>query len=452
MATPFAGQIKYKNFLRITMCSSGRYLGGKLFTPHSPGMDYLYRRNKIIRYIVIGITQKMDHEANRLEELRKYNILDSLTEEDYDDITFLASTICNVPVALISFVDEGRQWFKSHTGVSISETSREYSFCSHAIASADEIMIVQDSRLDERFRNNPLVTGDPGIVFYAGIPLVNDSGYGLGTVCVIDMQVRTLSEAQVKALKVLSKQVMHLLELRKMNHELELLRRQLETRNKDLEQFAMVVSHDIKSPLTSVLLANDMLESDFHAELGNDGIRLVSISNKSVNKIKSLVDGILSYYQKEDTHDLYQEIDLPAFFESFTNTVYSPRKWTLTHQLCSSTLFFNRTQLEQIFFNLISNSIRYNDKERVNITVSLTETPTHYEFTVADNGIGISATDLDKIFNLFTTASVKDHYGHKGTGIGLSTVKRIVETAGGTIQVQSEKGKGTTFVFTLGKK
>jgi GAF domain-containing protein len=143
----------------------------------------------------------MTHEAKRLKELRKYNILDSLTEKDYEDVTFLAAVICDVPIALISFVDGDRQWFKSHRGLPGSETSREYSFCSHAIEIPDEVMIVEDSRIDERFRNNPLVTGDPGIVFYAGVSLVNKEGFGLGTVCIIDTKTRTLTESQITALK-----------------------------------------------------------------------------------------------------------------------------------------------------------------------------------------------------------------------------------------------------------
>ena len=108
-------------------------------------------------------------EKKRLQDLNEYLILDSFSEDDYDNIVNLASLICEVPIALISFVDEKRQWFKSHKGLTVSETPREYSFCAHAINKPSEIFIVPDARKDERFINNPLVTSDPNIVFYAGI-------------------------------------------------------------------------------------------------------------------------------------------------------------------------------------------------------------------------------------------------------------------------------------------
>jgi len=179
--------------------------------------------------------QEEGYESRRIAELKKYDVLDSLTEKEYEDITYLASVICDVPIATITFVDEKRQWFKSHRGIPGSETLRDYSFCAHAINSPQEFLIVPDSRKDERFAANPLVTGDPNIVFYAGVPLVSDKGYGLGTVCVIDRKPRELTEKQLKALRILSLQVMQLLETRKTNAQLELLRRQLETRSRDME-------------------------------------------------------------------------------------------------------------------------------------------------------------------------------------------------------------------------
>jgi signal transduction histidine kinase len=173
-------------------------------------------------------TFETNKEVNRLRELRKYGILDSLLEKDYDNITHMASIICDVPIALISFVDENRQWFKSHRGLPISETSREYSFCAHAINPSQEIFIVPDSRNDKRFRDNPYVTGDPNIVFYAGVPLINDNGYTLGTVCVIDKRARELTGEQLSALKILSSQVINLLELRKINIDLSATTQRLE--------------------------------------------------------------------------------------------------------------------------------------------------------------------------------------------------------------------------------
>ncbi|MEO7046044.1 MAG: GAF domain-containing sensor histidine kinase [Ferruginibacter sp.] len=393
----------------------------------------------------------MIHEAKRLKELRKYNILDSLTEKDYEDVTFMASVICDVPIALISFVDDDRQWFKSHRGLSSSETSREYSFCSHALNDPDEMLIVEDSRTDKRFQDNPLVTGDPGIVFYAGVPLVNKEGFGLGTVCIIDTKTRTLTDSQVSALKILSNQVMHLLELRKINYELELMQLQLETRNKDLEQFAMVLSHDIKSPLTSVLLTNSLIKKQFGKTLGEEFTNMVDISNNSANKIKMLVDGILSYYQDNKNFSSPENIDMDEFFASLNNTIASPKKYNIAYTNVIKTVYYSRVQLEQIFYNLINNSIRYNDKDIVEINIALTEDNNCYIFSFKDNGIGIAKENYDKIFELFTTLSPVDELGLKGSGIGLSTIKKLIENGHGKIEVSSVLGEGTTFNFTLKK-
>ncbi len=356
-----------------------------------------------------------------------------------------------MPIALISFVDKDRQWFKSHRGLPVSETSREYSFCAHALNAPEEIMIIQDSRTDDRFKNNPLVTGDPNIVFYAGFPLVNKAGYGLGTVCVIDREKRTLDEDQVKAIQSLSKQVMNLLELGKAKHELETTKHKLEAQNALLDQFAMVVAHDIKSPLATVLSANEMLNDIYKKKGDEDTIQLLSASTVSAKKIKSLVDGILAYYKEGSSEDAYEEINLPQFFEGFKQTILLPKPWKLHCNLENETIRFNKVQLEQIFFNLISNGIRYNNSQMAEISIDSKETHHFYHFAVSDNGIGIKKENHEAIFNLFATLSAKDTFNVKGSGIGLPTVKKIIGISGGAIAVNSEEGKGTTFSFTLKK-
>lgn len=160
----------------------------------------------------------VENEYNRLTALDSYNILDTATEQDYDEITELAAAICGTPISLISLVDKGRQWFKSHTGLNATETERSHSFCAHAILNPAEIMQVNNATEDDRFKDNPLVTGDPHIAFYAGVPLVDKEGYALGSLCVIDRKPGQLSETQQKALRTLGKQVIDKLELRrKMN-------------------------------------------------------------------------------------------------------------------------------------------------------------------------------------------------------------------------------------------
>lgn len=159
------------------------------------------------------------NEVARLTALRQYQILDTASEKAFDDITLLASYVCNAPIAVISLVDADRQWFKSKVGQTVSETSRDISFCSHAILQPD-LMVVPDALKDERFATSPLVNSDPKVRFYAGMPLVTPEGHALGTLCVYDRKPRELSPEQADALRALANQVIVLLELRRNSADL----------------------------------------------------------------------------------------------------------------------------------------------------------------------------------------------------------------------------------------
>jgi anti-sigma regulatory factor (Ser/Thr protein kinase) len=161
----------------------------------------------------------MSDEAARIKELDAYRILDTEPEQGFDDLTLLASHMCGTPIALITLIDVDRQWFKSRVGISVSETSRALSFCAHAVDQRTPL-IVPDTLRDERFLDNPLVTGEPNIRFYAGMPLMTPQGHALGTLCVADRVTRTLTEDQLDALAALTRQVQAQLELRKNLNDL----------------------------------------------------------------------------------------------------------------------------------------------------------------------------------------------------------------------------------------
>ena len=166
-----------------------------------------------------AVTTSADERA-RIAALHRYQILDTEPERGFDDLTMLASHICGTPMALITLVDADRQWFKSRVGISVAETARAVSFCTHAIQHRD-IFIVPDARHDERFSENPFVTGETAIRFYAGAPLVTPDGHALGTLCVLDKVARTLSREQLEALSALCRQAESQLELRRNLIELK---------------------------------------------------------------------------------------------------------------------------------------------------------------------------------------------------------------------------------------
>ena len=167
------------------------------------------------------------NEAERLEALRSHEILDTAPEEAFDALTRLASHICGTPIALVTLVDAARQWFKSKVGLDIEETPREVAFCSHAILQPD-LFVVPDAASDERFAANPLVTSDPYIRFYAGMPLTDQNGFALGTLCVIDQKPRDLTPDQKEALQLLARQVLSQIERRRAIRELAQYRNRLE--------------------------------------------------------------------------------------------------------------------------------------------------------------------------------------------------------------------------------
>lgn len=161
------------------------------------------------------------NELERLKELDSYKIIGELESEDYDFLTQMAAQICDTKISLISFVTDDKQWFLSHRGLKERETPKELAFCAHAINQPKDIFIIEDATKDARFYDNPLVTGDPNVIFYAGMPLVNENGFPLGTICVIDDHPKKLSKKQIDSLKLLANQVVKLLELRKTTFKLK---------------------------------------------------------------------------------------------------------------------------------------------------------------------------------------------------------------------------------------
>jgi GAF domain-containing protein len=155
-----------------------------------------------------------ENEAARLETLRQYQVLDTDSEDAFDDLARLASYICDTPTALISLVDANRQWFKARVGVQARETPRNVSFCGHAILHRD-CFVIEDALFDDRFADNPLVLNEPFVRFYAGMPLWSPEGFAIGTLCVMDRKPRQLDAKQINALEMLANQVMSQLELRR---------------------------------------------------------------------------------------------------------------------------------------------------------------------------------------------------------------------------------------------
>ncbi|BAO54402.1 sensor histidine kinase [Nonlabens marinus] len=394
-----------------------------------------------------------DNEDQRLRSLRNINILDSLPEEKYDHITDLATFICGTKSSAISLVDENRQWFKSIKGMATCETPREVSFCSHAILNPDELMEVQDAKLDERFKSNPLVTDlENPIRYYAGIPIKNSDGMVLGTLCVLDDKPNSLSHDQKIALRNLGRQVQELVKLHVVNEDLRVSRNQLKKHNGLLEDFAGTVSHDMKMPLANLIVTSDILNKKYHGLVDDDGRKYLKYLKSSSLSLSDYITNILAHYESSAYEvDDREDFDLNELLENIIELINIKHHCDIHLPEQNYQLHCNRVALEQIFLNLIGNSIKYNDKEETVIDFGVTETEDLYKFSITDNGRGIPKENLLHIFNLFNTVGEYDRYGNQGHGIGLSTVKQLVENLGGSIHAESVLGESTTFYFSVSK-
>lgn len=304
-----------------------------------------------------------DNEAERLVALKSYHIFDSAEEKDFDDLAALASAICQVPIALITFIDDKRQSFKAHHGTDITENSRELSFCTHLIASSDDVMIVPDATQDDRFAQNPVVTGPTKIMFYAGVPLVNEDGFTLGTLCMLDQQTHTLSDYQIKALKTLAAQVMDKLELRRKLMLLEKTNQELISSNMLVQKFAAMAAHDIKNPLSSIQLTSQALKIRLEQLQEPSCLRLIDINITSTKHLLHLIDEMLAYSQSPSLLLVNkQQFEVNKVISRVVTMLSKPINMAIVMPEGKHELLMSVVAFEQIMINLLSNAIRYNDK------------------------------------------------------------------------------------------
>lgn len=389
------------------------------------------------------------NEVKRIKALNSYKILDTLPEEDYDRLTFIASHICDTPIALVSLIDPKRQWFKSHHGLDATETPREFAFCAHAINSPDEVLIIPDARKDERFHDNPLTTDAPNVIFYAGAPLVTSEGYSLGTICVIDNQPRTITEKQISALKALANQVVALLELRKKNKELEDKNNQISNLNKELESFSYRLSHDLKTPIRGINNISEWILDDEQESLSTDAKKNIELISARSKYMMSLINSMISYskVKKENIHS--EHINLKELSVIIANNCNDGHNYELSFTNCDQLVYTSKTVLSICLQNLITNSLKFSNKPICKINIELKETEKELQIHFNDNGVSISEKYSDKIFELFETVGPKNE---NSTGIGLATVKETLRRIDGTIALNSDcKAEGCSFTITIPK-
>lgn len=385
-------------------------------------------------------------ESQRLDALLRYNILDTAAETAYDDLVEIAAHICQTPIALISLVDRDRQWFKARVGLDAEQTHRDLAFCSHAILH-DDVFVVPDASKDERFYDNPLVTGDPDIRFYAGAPLITTDGRKLGTLCVIDRQPHTLQERQYSALQALSRQVVSQLELR-------LYAMQMRDINARKDRFFSLLSHDLRSPFNVLLGFTDKLRRSAATEEPGRVAEIAAALHRASTQANNLLGNLLDWSRFQLGGMVYapQGVDLTEavkrVFDLFSQQA-AAKAVTLDNRVDAGTSVYADPQmLHSLLSNLVFNGIKFSN-EGGEIVVSCDAAGGAQRVVVADKGVGMAAEKQAQLFSIDRYCSTPGTDGEKGTGLGMVLCREIVEHHGGEIGVESRLGAGSSFYFTL---
>ncbi|MDQ8200466.1 GAF domain-containing sensor histidine kinase [Pelagicoccus enzymogenes] len=389
-------------------------------------------------------------ESDRIAALKRYQILDTEAEELFDDISKIAAAICDVPIALISLIDEDRQWFKSKVGLEATETPREYAFCSHAILQPGELLIVPDASKDPRFCDNPLVTGAPDIRFYAGSPIVTNDRQALGTLCVIDSKSRQLTEAQAEALRHLSKQVC-------ANLELRLARKKLELLNEAKNKFFSLIAHDLRSPINSILSIAELLVDPNSGLSPEDEEQFKKHLYASARVTSQTAENLLSLIQFEqgrfsfEPRSLSVRETLSASESALSGSCKAKGIRILTSCDPELKAWADSRLLQSIVQNLLSNAVKFSHPSGKILLNARSDGET-VTITVQDFGQGIKPKALDLLFDYTSSYSTSGTAGEHGSGLGLALCKQFSQRLGGDLVLESEYGKGTTATLTIPAK
>ena len=386
------------------------------------------------------------NETERLEALQSFEVLDTLAEQDYEDLIKLASAICQTPISLISLIDSQRQWFKAKIGLDVSETPRDIAFCAHAILQ-DDLFVVPDAIEDERFFDNPLVVNSPNIRFYAGMPLISENGHKIGTLCIIDSEPKHLSDEQKFALRTLGKQVMNMLELKLKNQRLAKL-------NGLQNKFLAIISHDVRNPLLTMRSLIEMVDreeispedfKDISMQLGSHILTTIDLLNNLIDWGVSQARGDKFELKEIDAYDLITaEVSrlLPAAKNKGIKLINTVDEDT--------TLLADANMIKFIVRNLLTNAIKFTAEG--SITLNAVESESGWRLHISDTGVGIPDDKKSKMFNWdyrFTTTGTNDE---GGSGLGLLMCKEFAEKHLGDITFSSLVNQGTTFTVTINTK
>jgi signal transduction histidine kinase len=383
------------------------------------------------------VARHRPNEAERLQALRSYGILDTAVEPAFDDITRIASYVCQTPISLISLVDEGRQWFKSEVGLGMRQTPIEQSICAHALLE-HSFLEVPDTTQDSRFDCNPLVTGKPHVRFYAGALLRTPDGLPLGTVCVLDDRPRQLSAEQRDILAALARQVMSQMEFRRALLLSDRLQR-------NISRLMAVAGHDLKQPLQVMVIAIDRIRNKLTDTKDRERLGLaIDAGMRMAEELDRLAE--TSVLQTGLGAPKLKSFAVSDIFESIVHNWHlhaEAKGLRLVVLPCNAQIVSDPGMLRAIIGNLVGNAIKYTERGRV--LVGCRKRGNFLSIEVLDSGSGIPAEQLGAIFDAFHQV----HPASEGLGLGLSIVRRTAEALGHAIALKSDLARGSHFTVLV---
>ena len=384
-------------------------------------------------------------EVERAAILRKYDILDSDAERAFDDLTALASQICGTPASIITFIDGDRLWFKSTYGLTATEAPVEHSFCAHAAGEPDEVFAIGNALADERFLQNVFVMPEDGLRAYAGANIVGPEGIPLGSICVVDFEVREFTEAQHAALNALSRQVVDQLELRRRVAELAHQKAILEVTNQHFERFAHVISHDLRGPLLKQQAVTAVLVEDLGPSLTDELHQLLRRLDAGAEQSLEMLESMMRYLQEgNDANAAVERVELAAVFRDLEARFDDLGTTRLTFDTEVDYVHTRPVVLEHILLNLVGNAVKFVDRPDGQVRVEAAYLGEQVAISVVDNGPGIPASERDGLFRLFQRGA--NAAGTEGTGLGLAMAQRLALSIGGQLELceDAADADGTT--------
>ncbi|MCD6012693.1 MAG: histidine kinase response regulator hybrid protein [Flavipsychrobacter sp.] len=366
-----------------------------------------------------------------------------IDEAFFEHAFILAAQILDNPSALAGIIDTHGKCFKVQEG--IPAVNDVFAFA------VDEMQVVSNLAKDKRFNYNSLVTGAPNFVFYAGFPMLHQNGGAHCTFCIWATQPVKLSDAQTKALQSLAGIVGEHYEQAKKTAWQHQKIEELKVANAELDSFAGIAAHDLKSPLNAIISLTHLLKNNYGNALDEEGNEYISFLGMAASNLTELISGIQKY--SRSTQVLSEQKDMINFtdlVEEVTMLLEIPANVSIQYEKNERKISSSHIALKQILLNLVDNAIRYNDKEQIKIEITLEEEKSSYTISVKDNGPGITGYSKDKVFDLFKTLQKKIKE-KKDITIGLAIVKKLVEKLKGAIHIQSDEATGTTFIITIPK-